>query len=522
MARKSEYKPLLLTTTVRNPERYKALLKVLLAYNGQILTNAVIDKVIFDMVSKKLYVPMHGQRTPRLKSQLIDEDTPFSARDTKEIIDNSPQDHKEAGFDKGWASRFDTFYKLAMELGFVYYEMDKPIEFSEAGLQLTNSLDPDYAHLEKQVFLNAFVKYQRANPFRRILNNNKPLILLLEVIKGLKSLYGDTSAGISRQEIPLILCWHDSDADALVSEIKRIRDKFSFAPSDDYVYSVCMGLLGVDIANAEKRFKKVNILCEMPDEFVRKMRLTGLVSIRGNGRFIDFNNLEAAKISDVLARYATSSKEFASTREYYDYMKTMDSRLISLAAETIASESEKDKLFAKWVSAFELPELKDELRIVTNPRASTKNPVLKYISEPTRLEFLTAIALKKAYPDLYVVPNYVIDDEGLPTAFAPGGGADIVCYDNKGNILFEVTLLTGAQQNIREMPAIERHLKKTVERSRESFSVMLCPRAHTDTKSYAAWLLSAKSLLVVVLEISSFVDTLGVQKTAREYAVAMA
>ena len=46
MARAKEYKPLLLTTTVRNPQRYKILLNVLLAYNGRILTNEIIDKVI--------------------------------------------------------------------------------------------------------------------------------------------------------------------------------------------------------------------------------------------------------------------------------------------------------------------------------------------------------------------------------------------------------------------------------------------------------------------------------------------
>lgn len=44
MARKNTYKPLLLTTTVRNPERYKILLNVLLTYNGKILTNEIIDK----------------------------------------------------------------------------------------------------------------------------------------------------------------------------------------------------------------------------------------------------------------------------------------------------------------------------------------------------------------------------------------------------------------------------------------------------------------------------------------------
>jgi len=42
--RKSEYKPLLFTTTLRNPERLKWFLGVLKNYNGQILTNELAKK----------------------------------------------------------------------------------------------------------------------------------------------------------------------------------------------------------------------------------------------------------------------------------------------------------------------------------------------------------------------------------------------------------------------------------------------------------------------------------------------
>ena len=38
MPRQSEYKPLLYTTTVRNPERYKDFIHLLKKFDGQILT----------------------------------------------------------------------------------------------------------------------------------------------------------------------------------------------------------------------------------------------------------------------------------------------------------------------------------------------------------------------------------------------------------------------------------------------------------------------------------------------------
>ena len=270
---------------------------------------------------------------------------PFSKDDTEEIIVNSPQQHKEAGFNEGWPSRFDTWYKMAKELGFVYYEMNKPIEFSQSGMQLIKSIEPEFAHLENQVFLNAFIKYERNNPFRRVLNTNKPLVLLLQTIQELKRVYGNASAGISRLEIPLLLCWRDGDYEALVTLIQDLRGKYSFAPSEEIVYEQCKKMLKVTTKRAENRFKKSNILQEMPDEFIRKMRLTGLISIRGNGRFIDFNNLEMEKIKYCLEHYAAPTVEFETRRVCFDYMKEIDTNLVSIEAALITGIDEREKLF---------------------------------------------------------------------------------------------------------------------------------------------------------------------------------
>jgi hypothetical protein len=255
----------------------------------------------------------------------------------------------------------------------------------------------------------------------------------------------------------------------------------------------------------------------MPDEFIRKMRLTGLISIHGNGRFIDVNTLESEKIKYCLEHYATKSADFATERSYFNYMKSVDTNLVKIKSIVITSVNDREKLFQKWVDTFSIEILKEELLIVSNPRKTCKNDVLKFISEPVRFEFLTALSLAKIYSELKIKANYIIDDEGLPTAFAPGGGADIICYDNLGGILFEVTLLTGTQQNIREMPAIQRHLEETIKAYPNSFSVMLCPRVHKDTLSYSQWLKDTKNLTVAVFEIQTYVTSLGEQKTARQY-----
>lgn len=55
----------------------------------------------------------------------------------------SPQKHKEAGFEYGWDSRFDTIFKLPMEFGFVRYAMGEPIKISTTGHMLIDALNEE-------------------------------------------------------------------------------------------------------------------------------------------------------------------------------------------------------------------------------------------------------------------------------------------------------------------------------------------------------------------------------------------
>ena len=512
--RKEEFKPLLFTTTLRNPERIKTFLSVIAKYNGQILTNNVIDKIVYDLVSMKQYVPMYVTRHSDLKSQLTNEE-PFSDKDTKRIINNSPQKHKEAGFDWGWPSRFDTWYKFLKELGFVYYEMNQPIELSEAGHNLVLANTEGYEHLEQQVFLSSFAKYQRDNPYRRISNRNKPLILLLNVILNLRKILGSDNAGVTVSEIPLFICWKNNDYKLLSNTIIDIRKKYGYCPSDEYIYDLCKSILDLS-ASDEKRFKISNICHEMPDDFIRKMRMTGLISIRGGGRFIDINNQELEKVKYVLEHYS-ELKTFSSEKEYYDYVKTIDLTLVNLEKTMTQNEQEARALFMKWVDQFDLDTLSKELTIVSDNHSQSKHDILKFINEPLRLEFLTALILQKKFSSILVKPNYSYDDEGMPTSFAPGNSADIVCVDNEGNVLFEVTLMRGRQQVANEMIPIERHLKEIRVNDSNAFSVFLAPNIHPDAIQYAAFAKFQSGINIVTLDIPTFANEIVTKTTIREY-----
>lgn len=512
--RKSEYKPLLLTTTLRNPERIKKYMAVIAKYNGMILTNEIIDKVVFDLVSTKIYIPMYVRQNADLKVQLNNED-PFSYNDTKRIIENSKQVHKEPGFEKGWPSRFDTWYEFPKELGLVYYEIDKPIEVSEAGHNLVLSNNEGYEHLEQQVFLSSFVKYQSNNPFKRVLNKNKPLILLIQVILKLKEILGENSPGVSISEIPLFICWKNNDYLSLTNKIIEIRNNFGVRPSKEYIYGICKSILNFT-EKEENRFKIKNLCHEMPDDYIRKMRMTGLISIRGAGRFIDINNQEIDKIKYVVENYSELI-EFSNERQYFDYVKNIDLSLVNLKKNIIYDNSQSQQLFMKWVNLFDYDTLKRELLIVCRDKDCSRNEILKYIHQPLRLEFLTALILQKKFTDLIVKPNYIFDDEGMPTFFAPGNSADIQCLDEKGNILFEVTLIRGRQQVTSEMIPIERHLKEIRQNDSNAFSVFLAPNIHPDAIQYAAFSKFQSGLDIITMDIPTFASTLDEKVDIRNY-----
>lgn len=69
--RKNEYKPLLFTTTLRNPERIKDFLSIIAKYDKEILTNDLIDKIVFDLISSKIYVPTYVNKNSYLKNNYL-------------------------------------------------------------------------------------------------------------------------------------------------------------------------------------------------------------------------------------------------------------------------------------------------------------------------------------------------------------------------------------------------------------------------------------------------------------------
>ncbi len=516
--RNAERKPLSFSTTMRNPDRIAGFLDCLLPYENMTLTSEVIHKIIKNILANKLYKTVKYQmRNPRYKDIYYDEDKTYSDVDLEDIIENSPQNHKEAGFNKGWDSRFDTWYKLPMEFGFVYYEMDKPIHISNTGHMLIDAYNENPINERKiqDVMLNALMKYQTNNPFRKNANSNAPLPLLLNVLNLLKNDTEENGAGISRQELSILICWNDNSAENLYHYIKGLRRKVGFNYSDEFIYDRCLEILGADDTK-RNRFKMNQICGEAVDEYIRKMRSTGIISLRGNGRFIDFNMIEEDKIRYVIDNYS-EYPVFTDKSQYYEYMGKIDNNVLEIKQSTkIDLTDVRKQALYKYANEYSQEKIFEELLKVCNKKESTDN-ILKFINAPTRLEFLTSISLVQQFEGLDVNPNYSVDDEGLPTFTAGGGIADIECFDSKYNSYFEVTLMCGRQDQVNnEIVPIRRHLKEALQKNPLSFSVFVAPVIHEDTVEVANLYKIRENLEILTFDIKHFIDIVKQKQKVEE------
>ena len=143
----------------------------------------------------------------------------------------------------------------------------------------------------------------------------------------------------------------------------------------------------------------------------------------------------------------------------------------------------KENALIKWANIFSKEEVEKELTLLSK-NSKSNNEILRVIDAPTRLEFLTSISLKQHFQDARIVPNYKIDDEGLPTFTAAGGYADIECFDKDCKPIIEVTLMTSKSQAVNEIPGITRHLQERKQKyaTDKVFALFIAPSIHADAQ----------------------------------------
>lgn len=491
----SNYKPLSFTTTVRNPARFKFFLKVLEKFEGEILTNELAEEIEINLIKEKIYCVNALRNFPTIEKKYWSLGEAISFDEAKKLQNATPLAKKMRGFNSGPPSRFDTHYQIPKRLGLVYYSppnvSKEKIIISQLGkkllkeAKLENIPDPQdispVGEIEQSIFAHCFAKYQRKNPYTAELNHNNPVSLLLRVIKLLKE---DneclTDAGISVKELPIFGIWRDNDANNLFEEIKTFRKKNGLNPSDE-VISEKIWEINQGRYNS---FQTRSVIKDLPDEIIRKMRITGLFTLRGTGRYLDLNKNRSHICKYIIENY-TEIQDYElhnekDLKKYFELTSKVDETFIS--EENFIRQNTDELQIRFWAEQFGWETIKSELLNLKN-RIDSRHNILKIIPGPTRLEFLTTLAIKLKCISYTVKPNYIVDDQGLPTSHAPGNGADIECFKDDKITLTEVTLHTsGHQQSINEVPKIHRHVLSKREEfpQKEVNAVYISPIMHQD------------------------------------------
>ncbi|WP_210135410.1 AlwI family type II restriction endonuclease [Staphylococcus sp. GDX8P80P] len=396
---------------------------------------------------------------------------------------------------------------------------------------------------EESAFLNAFAKYQINNPYRSNTIKINFFVLVLNVIKYLKDKYG--KPGISRKDLPFIVTWPNNDYVSLAEKIYKFREKFGYNVSKEILYEYAMSHLDEKSDNnliipaskefleeKSKDYKQVKILVETPDETVRKLRLTRLISLRGGGYFIDINSLEKEKIEYVINTYSENI-DFQNDRDiYFEYMGKVDEKLLfeSNIEETQHEISIKEKTLVDWANKKDWEFLKKEIKNCSNSNNSTKDELLKFIRETVRLEFLSAVILKKALPHVKVKPNYKIDDQGIPFNTASGSnknnvGADIDVLEDKIHAIVEPSLANSRSFQVEhELPSIRKHVLASneiddKEKINDWFAIFLAPRIDPEVGNQTPLIRAINDVEIYAWKIDDFVEFSKSVKSINDYKI---
>ncbi len=540
----SRRKPISFDTTIRSPERIPQFISILSKFENKVIDDEVALKLEGEIIRYKIFKPTrqtlgtyikeyHGNFNFKADDQSKNASKKVSSyysewADSKPgemdidkikyLLKNTMTAHKDKNWNGGWESRIHTQFNFLNELGLVRVIKGKKIKISDNGKLMIKAYNNGYPiedgydeTYEQSAFLNAFCKYQINNPYRRNTINVNFFPLILNVIRYLDKKYN--CKGITRQEITFIIAWGNNDYEKLAELIYQFRQRFGFRASDELVYEYAMNLMDTSTPNdilmpatkafikrKQKDYKLNKLTVETPDEVIRKLRLTMLVSLKGIGTFIDINSNEKDKIDHILNTYSANI-DFENEDDYFEYMGAIDKDLCFKQEEESEEEkSTKEKAIEYWARENTWDFYKDEIkRVFKKGKNGTQNEVLKYIKATARLEFLTAVIIKKALPNIKVVANYIADDQGIPFKTAPGGnsqnvGTDIDVYEDNIHALLEPTMATSKSfQCEHEITSIRNHLIDSANSDlnnkkgyKEWFALFLAPFIHKEVGNQVA------------------------------------
>lgn len=510
-------------TTVRNPERMEALLRILVDMEGVPFDATGQERFFGLQIKKRFYTPMRRTLGDELASAVYDSD---QNEDLDDNVVSSILDKYKGSVDS--AGRGRTSVAVLNRFGLsIALQSHGPVVITPLGKKwLSGEID------DEELFTRFLLRWQYPNPIESGYNafDIKPFLGVLHLVNDVNSAWiklGNKPVGLSKEEYRLFalsLKNKDEIADAvrqIVDFRQRTRSLSGKQRTDfinDFMRSRAIAIYSY--SDQESLRKQIGNLKDYADSSLRYLRISGLIVLRGSGRYVDIAADRIAEVESIIKSVAVGSIDFATAEEYIGYLGDLSYELpwqneddLHRISENLTSVLEAEageasinvdtadisiKPIAQQVSILQnkindvriqklrslkhnldvLDEAIDKLSDITSPRYETvtARPSLDF-------EWYTSRALMVLNDALRIDPSYKVGDDGLPTGFR-GNTSDIECEYTSFGMTVEVTLLNGRDQWYAEGQPVMRHLRDFEDKltsTKHAYCIFIAPYIHRDT-----------------------------------------
>lgn len=531
-----------ISTTVRNPERIVAFLKVLAKLEGLEFDEETQSLFFKELIKAKLYQPTGISDYYKQKYSDPEE---FADSELIDILSQVFYKNKSFNNDQEliYAFRGRTAVSNITKMGLaIAKESMGVVRITDLGKMLLN----DEVDLSN-VFFRYFLKWQLPNPSDRGYKEFDiiPFIAVMHVIKKVNKKWkelGHNPVGVSKEEFSLFLTTliDYRDIDQRVSEIIKFREKRRSLErnaaqrfAERRFIETVMLVFDLNPDDHKMIETKVNNLYDYGDSAIRYFRQTRLLYYRGNGRYVDLAPTRRVEIDRLLKNFTGQSFTFDNEEEYLTYMSDINKPALPWEnIEDLHSVYENlleqarflqvdinnqykgqalhqfnlNKVVLSNINDYnkEIAKLRDIIRTLNNDLAILKERSLENIDvyiekltelatrrrsitgqDPLNLEYYITLSLMALDDALEITPNYSVGDDNIPLFTAAGNNPDIECKYSSFNMICEVTLLRGRDQWYNEGQPVMRHLRDFEDRdsnkSLDNYCLFIAPNIHRDT-----------------------------------------
>lgn len=461
--RKPEFKQMAFETAVRNPDRYLEIFKALKDFDGVLLNDENLLKIVSHLYLNNIV------KSDKIQ---IDEKTTFD--DIKdEVISVNSTRNSDGGFPKGYQSRFWTYMRTPSELGFVYARYNEIFRFSEIAKMLINGeID------EQEAFSVQSMKYNRKNPYRNVSNDFNFFKFILKVLLKLR----DKGKSLSYEQFIVAMFSPDGNVDDFI----KIIDENKF-PDFESAYKFVTENHGVIT-----KFKTVTR--DYPDVVRRVLIISGFITIRFSGKkLIQINENKLDYIVDLLKiDFELSDDEKLNASAYFKKLDSKNDAFLSLVYRYRTTDKIDGERYRNQINEIiKIYEIDEDKIIKSIEKIGSRKTIIEEfneISEPLKLEFFISILIALKYGKKFAIrPNYKADHIGKPYSHAPGNKGDIEIFSKEIYWLIEVTLIRNKTQQLNhETTSVIRHLysnEEFADRLKKYLS-FIAPVIHNDVRDY--------------------------------------